>query len=188
MPNLSLGDILRTERKARHWSLDVLAQKSGVHRSSIHEIEMGGNPTLDTVQKLAQALDLPLSALFLPMDAERKRATMNTTDLQNSASGRIRTSRRNVIPDATNPPSAFWSALYALSLSPPFLAEPRDDESTEVEGPPVSTPEAGQLLRAEVLAGLVAFQAHIRRAFENFDRATSRSRQSRHSRAHSGND
>lgn len=56
---------LRTLRKARGHTLDQLAQRSGVSRSAISQIERGEiSPTAAVLGKLAAALGLPLATLF----------------------------------------------------------------------------------------------------------------------------
>jgi len=45
-------------RKAKGWSQEKLATKSGLHQSEISDIERGrANPTFQTLQKLARSLD-----------------------------------------------------------------------------------------------------------------------------------
>jgi transcriptional regulator with XRE-family HTH domain len=67
-PSLSpaVGRRIRTERRARDWTVDQVAEKAGVSKGLVSQLERGvGNPSLGNLQKLAQALDLPLSQLFL---------------------------------------------------------------------------------------------------------------------------
>ncbi|MEO6866883.1 MAG: helix-turn-helix transcriptional regulator [Gaiellales bacterium] len=45
-------------RKAKGWSQEKLATKTGLHQSEISDIERGrANPTFQTLQKLARSLD-----------------------------------------------------------------------------------------------------------------------------------
>lgn len=57
---------IRAERTKRKWSLDDLAEKSGVHRMTIHEVETNahGKPQLATVARLVEGMGLTLSAFF----------------------------------------------------------------------------------------------------------------------------
>ncbi len=56
---------VRTLRKQRGYTLEVLAQRSGVSRSMISLIERGQtSATAAVLGKLAQALQVPLAALF----------------------------------------------------------------------------------------------------------------------------
>lgn len=60
-----VGERLRAARRERGWSLAALAERAGVGKGSLSEIENGGrNPTLSTLYALAGALGLPLSTLL----------------------------------------------------------------------------------------------------------------------------
>ena len=50
---------MRTLRKKKGWSQDVFADRTGLHRAHIGEIERGeSNVTLQTLKILADALDV----------------------------------------------------------------------------------------------------------------------------------
>ncbi len=60
-----IAERLRALRDARGWSLETLAEHSGVSRSNISLIERGqSSPTAVVLDKLATALAVPLSSLF----------------------------------------------------------------------------------------------------------------------------
>ena len=55
---------LKEMRKSRQLTLEELAEKSGVSKSMLGEIERGRtNPTITVLWKITQALKLPLTAL-----------------------------------------------------------------------------------------------------------------------------
>lgn len=59
--------LLRKERKARKWSLDDLADKAGVNRTTIQDIETNpkGVPRFETIARLIEAMPpLTLSKFF----------------------------------------------------------------------------------------------------------------------------
>jgi transcriptional regulator with XRE-family HTH domain len=59
------GGTLRLAREENGWSQEVLADKAGLNRSYLGEIERGSAmPSLATVAKLADALGINLSALI----------------------------------------------------------------------------------------------------------------------------
>lgn len=63
-PVAALGRVIRTTRRGR-FSLDELAEKSGVSAGLISQIERGlGNPSVMTLTKLAYALDLSIGSFF----------------------------------------------------------------------------------------------------------------------------
>jgi transcriptional regulator with XRE-family HTH domain len=61
----SVGQTIREHRLSRRWTVDELAEKSGVSRTTLNRIESGSfSTTLDTLAKLAEAFGLPLPALL----------------------------------------------------------------------------------------------------------------------------
>lgn len=56
---------IRIIRTFRGWSQEVLAEIAGLHRTYIGAIEREeGNPCLDNIEKIAQALEVPLRHLL----------------------------------------------------------------------------------------------------------------------------
>jgi transcriptional regulator with XRE-family HTH domain len=61
----TIGDRLRTYRTRAGLNQEELAEKAGVHPTYIGQLERGEkNATLETVEKIARALDLPFEVLF----------------------------------------------------------------------------------------------------------------------------
>ena len=59
------GFAVRSRRDELELTQEDLAEKSGLHRTYISDIERGArNPSLVIIEKLATALELQLSALF----------------------------------------------------------------------------------------------------------------------------
>ena len=66
LPSERFGSVIRQLRKSRGWSQERLAADAGVNRSYMGEIERArAVPTLATAEKLAQALEMPLSVLIV---------------------------------------------------------------------------------------------------------------------------
>ncbi len=60
-----IGNTLRRLRKERSWTLDQLAQATGVSKPMLGQIERGeSNPTVVTLWKIAKGLELPFSAFL----------------------------------------------------------------------------------------------------------------------------
>ncbi|PXX98603.1 helix-turn-helix domain-containing protein [Halomonas sp. LBP4] len=71
MDKLSLGTLgqhLQTLRLAQGWSLSQLAAAAGIAKSNLSRLEQGnGNPTLDTIWRLAVQLNVPFGTLVAPI-------------------------------------------------------------------------------------------------------------------------
>ncbi|MFI9025517.1 helix-turn-helix domain-containing protein [Streptomyces sp. NPDC053560] len=64
-----IGRRIRALRKQRGWSVQQLAEVSGVSRRMLTQMELGqANPSLATVDRVARALDADFAALALPLD------------------------------------------------------------------------------------------------------------------------
>jgi transcriptional regulator with XRE-family HTH domain len=70
--NELIGERVRQHRTARGWTLDELADRSGVSRRMVINIEHGeGNPSIATLLRISDALGVGLPVL---VDVERPRA------------------------------------------------------------------------------------------------------------------
>ena len=62
---ISLGMAIKTTRSELRMSQEKLAERAGLHRTYISDIERGArNPTLGSIEKLARALDISMAGLF----------------------------------------------------------------------------------------------------------------------------
>lgn len=62
-----LGDVVRATRKSRHLSQEALAERIGVCKRTIIDIENNtGNPKFEILYPLVRELDLPLYQVFYP--------------------------------------------------------------------------------------------------------------------------
>ena len=60
-----LGATIKTERSALGISQEELAERAGLHRTYVSDVERGArNPSIASIEKLARALKVSLSALF----------------------------------------------------------------------------------------------------------------------------
>lgn len=63
----ALGSVVRKSRKDKHLSQEALAEKIGVCKRTIIEIEnSSGNPKFEILCKLVRELDLPIYQVFYP--------------------------------------------------------------------------------------------------------------------------
>lgn len=66
----TLGHHLQALRQGRGWSLSQLAAQAGIAKSNLSRLEQGdGNPTLDTLWRLAMRLEVPFGTLVAPITA-----------------------------------------------------------------------------------------------------------------------
>ena len=66
-----IGERVRARRNARGWTLDELAQRSGVSRRMLVNVEQGvTNASIATLLRLSEALGLGLPSLVAPSDGE----------------------------------------------------------------------------------------------------------------------
>jgi len=67
--------VLKRHRAGKELSRQALAQKAGLHQTYIGMIERGlSNPSLDTANAIAEAMQIPLSKLIVEAEALRRRA------------------------------------------------------------------------------------------------------------------
>ena len=69
--NLSIAKNLKDIRKREGLSIGALAERTGLSKAAISQIEQGkGNPTISTISKLAAELHVPYEAVLQPRDTE----------------------------------------------------------------------------------------------------------------------
>ena len=60
-----LAQAVRAHRESRGLSIGALAEKAGISKTSLSKIESSvGNPSLDLLNRIASALDVPVGTLF----------------------------------------------------------------------------------------------------------------------------
>ncbi len=64
-----LSGNMRRLRQAKNWSQEELAHQSGLHRTYISDLEREArNPTIEVVDKIAVALNVPCGELLDPSE------------------------------------------------------------------------------------------------------------------------
>lgn len=77
----SLGERIKAEREARGWSLSVLAERSGVSRAMINNVERGAaSPTAALLGRLSGAFGLTLSTLLARAEAAQRARLVRAAD------------------------------------------------------------------------------------------------------------
>lgn len=63
--NAHIAREVRALRRARGWSLGLLAERAGLSKTNVAKIETGdGNPSIETLLRLADALDITIGTLL----------------------------------------------------------------------------------------------------------------------------
>lgn len=67
-----IGQRVRRYRTKKRWSQEKLAEMAGCHPTYIGQVERGEkNATLESIAKIASAMDVPLSTLFEKLGEDR---------------------------------------------------------------------------------------------------------------------
>ncbi|MFN0007214.1 MAG: helix-turn-helix domain-containing protein [Planctomycetota bacterium] len=71
----AVGHALRAERERRGWSQEELCSRSGLDRTYLSGIERGArSPTLRSLIRVVEALDIPLSKVVLAAESASPRS------------------------------------------------------------------------------------------------------------------
>src|SRR5918997_3431152 len=112
--NELIGQRVRQHRTARGWTLDELAERSGVSRRMVISIEHGeGNPSIATLLRISGALGVGLPAL---VDVERPRTLTVTEAGRAPVLWRGPLGGRGLLVAGTEPPDVV--ELWDWSLQP----------------------------------------------------------------------
>ena len=112
--NERIGERVRQHRTARGWTLDELADRSGVSRRMVINIEHGeGNPSIATLLRISDALGVGLPVL---VDVERPRALTVTAAGQAPVLWRGPRGGRALLVAGTEPPDVV--ELWDWTLQP----------------------------------------------------------------------
>ena len=62
----TLADRIKSLRRSKRWSQEQLAERASIQRSYLADLERGyRNPSVRTLLKVANAIGLPISSLFV---------------------------------------------------------------------------------------------------------------------------
>jgi transcriptional regulator with XRE-family HTH domain len=169
-----VAETVRVLRKNRGYSLDDLAQRSGVSRASLSQIETAKtNPTISILWKIAAALGVPFAQLLGESHTERVRV-LRRADQQVLRSTDGRMESRPLMPAGASP----MVEVYELRLQPRSISvsEPHAKGTTETL---VVLTGALRLRVADELFDLgvgdsVFFQADLPHSYENPGRIEAR--------------
>ncbi|MFO0664492.1 MAG: XRE family transcriptional regulator [Polyangiaceae bacterium] len=162
-----VGENLKRLRAKRALSLEKLAQKSGVSRAMLGQIELGQSaPTINVLWKIARALDVTFSAL-IQAQTDATCTVLRAKDAKTLASGDGAFKSRALFP-FDGPRKA---EFYELKLTPQGkeLADPHAPGTVEnlvvTEGK--VTIRVGNEMHELSTGDAIVFEADVAHAYEN---------------------
>jgi XRE family transcriptional regulator, regulator of sulfur utilization len=145
-----LGRTIQRLRKTYNMSLSELADQSGVAKSIISQIERNEtNPTLATIWRLSQALDISIDRFLVQSDEEPfvEKSTRNDTPVLTSDDGKCRITIIGWIKTVE------WLQWYDFEAQPGGVLESDAHQRGSIEclsveaGGIIDTAKAGETLR-----------------------------------------
>ncbi|GAB3192710.1 XRE family transcriptional regulator [Geodermatophilus arenarius] len=128
--NELIGQRVRQHRTARGWTLDELADRSGVSRRMVITIEHGeGNPSIATLLRISDALGVGLPVL---VDVERPRALTVTAAGQAPVLWRGARGGRALLVAGTEPPDVVELWDWTLHPGEEHTSEPHSAGTREL--------------------------------------------------------
>ena len=122
---LDVGRKLRETRRRSDMVIDDVASQSGLSRAYISQIETGkASPTLQTVEKLAGALNIPMAALFTDDDFRLKVTRSSERQVMQFGAEDAPIAQRKLIHFLTAPDRTL--ELVMLEIPVGFAAGPPD--------------------------------------------------------------
>lgn len=117
----AIGSRVRAERQARRWTLDHLADRAGVSRRMVVNVEQGAaNPSVGMLLRISDALGVGLPALVEPPEARGLQVTRRGEGaaLWTGASG-----GRGVLVAGTQPPDVLELWDWTLTPGDAYVSE-----------------------------------------------------------------
>ena len=128
--NEQIGQRVRQHRTGRGWTLDELADRSGVSRRMLITIEHGeGNPSIATLLRISDALGVGLPVL---VDVERPRALTVTAAGQAPVLWRGPHGGQAVLVAGTEPPDVVELWNWTLQPGEAHTSEPHSAGTREL--------------------------------------------------------
>jgi len=117
----AIGDRVKQERQARRWTLDQLAEASGVSRRALVNVEQGAaNPSVGTLLRISDALGVGLPALVEP---PTPRSVKVTRKGEGAVLWSSDTGGRGVLVAGTQPPDVVELWEWALGPKDHYVSE-----------------------------------------------------------------
>lgn len=126
----AIGARVKTERQARHWTLDQLAETTGVSRRMIINVEQGAaNPSVAILLRISDALGIGLPSLVAPPEP---RTLTVTRAGEGAALWRGEAGGRGVLVAGSTPPDVLELWDWTLAAGDRHASEPHATGTREV--------------------------------------------------------
>jgi len=164
---VAIGIRVKHERKARGWTLDLLAEAAGVSRRMLVNVEQGAaNPSVGTLLRISDALGVGLPALVEPPQSNRVKITRHGdgATLWSSKSG-----GRGVLVAGTEPPDVVELWDWTLAPGDHHLSEahtPGTNELVQVQHGSITVHVADKSVTLDA-GDAIAFPGDVPHSYEN---------------------
>lgn len=170
----AIGAKVRAERQARGWTLDQLAEKSGVSRRMLINVEQGAaNPSVTTLLRLSDALGIGLQALVaVPQTKPVEVVRANTAPALWTGEG----GGRGVLLAGTTPPDILELWDWTLAPGDRHDSEPHVSGTKEILQVREGTVTVTVADQTEVLEvdDAISFDSDVQHSYANEDIAPAR--------------
>jgi transcriptional regulator with XRE-family HTH domain len=170
----AIGARVRQERQTRGWTLDHLAQTSGVSRRMIISVEQGeANPSVATLLKLSDALGIGLPSLVEPPQSSAMRLTRKG---QGAQLWRSEAGGAAILVAGSTPPDVVELWDWTLGPGDEYAGEahpPGTKELLHVLQGTVTVTAAGQSVTMKP-GDAVAFPGDVPHSYSNHTRTKAR--------------
>ncbi|HLT40565.1 MAG TPA: helix-turn-helix transcriptional regulator [Enhygromyxa sp.] len=128
MNKKQFGGHVKSLRRARGMTQEVLAERSGLSADTIRRLEHGAfSPSLETLRKLCKGFEMELSTLFEAFELGARNERSELEDLLATRTPRELTLAATVL-------RALFAELDAIAAEKSATAEDCDDERDEPDG------------------------------------------------------
>lgn len=99
-----IGERLKQLREAKNFSQGDIEQKTGLLRCYISRVENGHTvPAIETLEKMARAMEVPLYALFMDENAKPPKLGTGSVTAKSSEEGKMVTNLQRHVKNMSKP-------------------------------------------------------------------------------------
>lgn len=126
---LSVGAAIRKRREARGWKQETLGKRAGTNKETVNRAEMGANVTVDTLLKIARALDTTLEITLRDPSGATDVVRDVTSPVTGASEREPAPGEERRVPNPSLPQSAVHLTLYGM------IGDLTEDQARSVRRP-----------------------------------------------------